>query len=321
MIAWAKARIASWGPYWTLPLLPALYACVLALFGELRAEHVVLGVFTALVAFIGPRTKRFLEEFWPIVAVGIGYDLVRYLRPYFVTPERVLGCELRSAELALFSVSPERTLQDLAAAYHRPALDLFFAVPYTIFAYVALLYAGYLFFTDRRRMSVFVRAFAIANYVSFFCWLVVPAAPPWYLRAHGCLIDASALPNPAGLARVDALLGIDYFHAFYSRASSIFGALPSMHCAYPMLGLFSAWRFAGWKARSIHVVYAIAMACGAVYLDHHWVIDVLAGWATAAFAVWLAERLVERATTQAAPRTSVPPSAPADPAPPELSQA
>jgi hypothetical protein len=31
-----------------------------------------------------------------------------------------------------------------------------------------------------------------------------------------------------------------------------------------------------------------------VYLDHHWVIDVLAGWVTAVFAVLLADPLVDR---------------------------
>ncbi len=294
MKRFATNVLEAWGAWFWLPLLPSAYALVLALFGQVRVEHVALALGTLAFAYAGPRAKRFLLEAWPVVAVGIGYDLVRYLRPIFVTPSRVLGCEMRNTELALFSLSPDKTLQDLAAIYHRPALDLLFAVPYTIFAYVALLYSAYLYFADRRRMAVFVRAFAIANFVSFFAWLVVPAAPPWYLRSHGCFIDASALPNPAGLARVDALLGINYFHAFYSRASSIFGALPSMHCAYPMIGLLSAWRHAGWRTRPIHVLYALSMAAGAIYLDHHWVTDVLAGWATAAFAVWLAELVVAK---------------------------
>ncbi len=286
--------LAAWGVWFWLPLVPSAYAVVLAVLGQARGEHGALALVTLFLGYTGPRAKRFLLEVWPVVAVGLGYDLVRYLRPIFVTPGRVLGCEMRTAELALFSLSPDKTLQDLAAIYHRPALDLFFAVPYTIFAYVAVLYSAYLYMADRRRMAVFVRAFAIANFVSFFAWLVVPAAPPWYLRSHGCFIDASTLPNPAGLARVDALLGINYFHAFYARASSIFGALPSMHCAYPMIGLLSAWRHAGWKTRPIHVFYALSMAAGSVYLDHHWVTDVLAGWATAAFAVWLAELVVSR---------------------------
>ena len=38
------------------------------------------------------------------------------------------------------------------------------------------------------------------------------------------------------------------------------------------------------------------MSIAAVYLDHHWVIDVLAGWATAVIAVFLARRWVAMAS-------------------------
>jgi membrane-associated phospholipid phosphatase len=130
--------------------------------------------------------------------------------------------------------------------------------------------------------------------MSFAMWLSVPAAPPWYLRAHGCNIDLSTLPSPAALSRVDELLGINYFHMFYSRAASVFGALPSMHCAYPMLGLLTAWRVASWKTRPLHILYALTMVCAAVYLDHHWLIDAFAGYAVAFASVWLATRVTKR---------------------------
>jgi membrane-associated phospholipid phosphatase len=290
----AEHVTALWGRRWLLPLLPALYALCLAFVGDLRPEHLVVALISASLGFIGPRTKEFFVDAAPYLVVAIAYDLVRYARPYFVTPERVLGCGLRDAELALFGAAPGVTLQDVAVRHHHPALDLLFAVPYTIFVYVAFVYAGYLFFVDRQRMRRYLWAYAIGNFISFATWLVFPAAPPWYLRAHGCVIDPSVLPNPAGLARVDELLGITYYATFYSRAASIFGALPSMHCAYPVLGLLTAWRAASWRTRPIHLVYALIMAMGAVYLDHHWVIDVIAGWATAIVAVLIGDRLVER---------------------------
>jgi membrane-associated phospholipid phosphatase len=120
-------------------------------------------------------------------------------------------------------------------------------------------------------------------------WLAVPAAPPWYIREYGCGIDLAVAPSPAGLLRVDALLGIDYFAAFYSRAASVFGALPSMHCAYPLLGLLTARRAATWRTWPIHVGYTLLMFGASVYLDHHWIVDGLAGWMIAGFAVWAAE--------------------------------
>jgi membrane-associated phospholipid phosphatase len=83
-----------------------------------------------------------------------------------------------------------------------------------------------------------------------------------------------------------------------------------MHCAYPLIGLLTAWRSASWRTRPIHIAYTLVMAGAAVYLDHHWLIDVLAGWATALVAVVLADRLVDRldaarpAATLASPKVS-----------------
>jgi hypothetical protein len=291
-----------------LPLLPALYAAVLAAFGELRPEHVAFGLLCPALAFASARSKQFFVDISPYVGVAIAYDTVRYARPLFVTEERVFGCGLRDAELAVFRAGPGTTFQDYFAAHHTPFWDLLFAVPYTIFVYVVIVYAAYLYFNDRTRMRVYLLAFAIGNAISFTCWLLIPAAPPWYLRAHGCGIDASALPSPAGLARVDTLLGIDYFATFYGRASSIFGALPSMHCAYPVIGLLTSWRASTLWTRPIHLAYAAVMAVAAVYLDHHWVIDVLAGWAVAVVAVLLARRWV-RARAEGAARLKLSPLA------------
>jgi membrane-associated phospholipid phosphatase len=291
----ARAR-ALWGAWWFAPLVPALFALVLFLapWGQLRPEHVALGVVTVLLGYWGPRSKRFLVDIAPFIAVGLGYDLVRYARPFAVTEGRVLGCGLRQAELSLFGVGPNTTFGEFLASHHTPAFDLLFAVPYTIFVYLAFGYAAYLFWRDRPRMRRYLYAFAIANYISFTCWLLIPAAPPWYLHTHGCAIQLGTLPSPAGLARVDALLGIHYFAGFYGRASSVFGAMPSMHCAYPLIGLLTAWRVARWNTKIVHIAYGLCMFLAALYLDHHWLLDALGGWATAFVAVAVADRLLAR---------------------------
>lgn len=284
-----------WGAWWFLPGgLPAAYVALVWLLGDLRPEHVAVVGVACVLAYATPRTKRFFVDILPYLVVVIGYDAVRYARVAVVTPERVLGCGLRDAELALFPAGSGQTWQDFLQRHTHPALDLLFAVPYAIFAYLALIYAAYLYFVDRPRMRHYLWAFAIANYISFVMWLVVPAAPPWYLRAHGCTIDIAALPSPAGLSRVDQLLGVSYFAEFYSRASSVFGALPSMHCAYPVLGLLTAWKAASWKTRPIHLFYTALMFSAAVYLDHHWILDGLAGWAVALVSVVAARAILTR---------------------------
>ena len=88
------------------------------------------------------------------------------------------------------------------------------------------------------------------------------------------------------LARVDALLGVPFFHGMYGKASSVFGALPSLHCAYPLLLVLEGWAVFGRGMRAISVGYYVAMFFAAVYLDHHWVLDLLLGslYAVVAFA-------------------------------------
>jgi membrane-associated phospholipid phosphatase len=67
-----------------------------------------------------------------------------------------------------------------------------------------------------------------------------------------------------------------------------------MHCAYPLIGLLTAWRVARWNTRIVHVAYTLIMGFAAMYLDHHWLLDAIAGWATALIAVAASDRLLAR---------------------------
>jgi hypothetical protein len=280
--------------------VPGLYLVALVVcHGQVRAEHLAMTVAALALGSISRRTASLYRELLPMVSVAIGYDFVRYPRALWVTPDRVLSCSFRAAERALTPSLGGTTLPEWFMDHHVAAADLAAAVPYFAFIYFAVGYAVWLRFRDARKMSLFAWAFAFANWISFVVWIAVPVAPPWYVHAHGCAVSLAAVPSPAGLARVDALLGVSYFGGFYSRAASVFGALPSMHCAYPVLGLLTAWREAGAKERALHVFYAIWMASSAVYLGHHWVIDVVAGWATATAGVFLARLVLDPRPTLA----------------------
>jgi membrane-associated phospholipid phosphatase len=120
--------------------------------------------------------------------------------------------------------------------------------------------------------------FFALNVAGFVTYHLYPAAPPWYYHAHGCAVDlsthASEGPN---LARVDAWLGVPYFAGMYGRSTNVFGSMPSLHCAYALLVALEGWSVfaAVWRAASV-AFYAL-MVFAAVYLDHHWILDALAG--------------------------------------------
>ena len=247
-----------------------------------------------VVGFATAATKRFVFIAYPALLIAVAFEILWRLQPLLILRQTVLGCQMRDFELALFAEAPGVTWQDYFAIHNAPFFDLIFAIPYTIFIFVVIGYAVYLSFVDELRARQFIWAVTVAYLLAIVIYVVLPVAPPWYVRIHGCTIDTSALPSAAGLLRVDNLLGIRYFETIYTRNPAIFASFPSMHCAFPVAGLIVSWRKATWVTRPIHILYAAAMFIGSIYLDHHWTIDGPAGWLVAAVGACAALAIVRR---------------------------
>lgn len=293
-----------------LPLLPfAAYASYALLRADLRIEHLLLLTVVAALAYVGPRSKELLLGLYPFGLVGLLFDGMRPFQKLGLTEERVLLCDLRAVEARLFGFraadGQAMTLHDWFYVHHAPALDLLCAIPYATFILWCVVAAVFLYVKDRAAMRRFAWGFLLLNVAAFVTYHVIPAAPPWYFHTHGCTVDLAtrASEGPA-LARVDEMLGVAYFRGMYGKASSVFGALPSLHCAYPLLVVIEGWRAFGPKLRAFSIAYYVAMVFSAVYLDHHWVLDALLGSAYAV-AVALGLRAAARWT---APATSRAPS-------------
>jgi membrane-associated phospholipid phosphatase len=127
-------------------------------------------------------------------------------------------------------------------------------------------------------MQRFTWAFFALNVAGFVTYHLYPAAPPWYLHAHGCAVDLAAHASPGdALARVDAMTGVPYFAGMYGRASDVVGAMPSLHVAYPLLIVLAGWRVLGWPGRAAALGFLASMCFAAIYLDHHWISDEIVG--------------------------------------------
>jgi membrane-associated phospholipid phosphatase len=67
-------------------------------------------------------------------------------------------------------------------------------------------------------------------------------------------------------------------------------AFPSLHAAVSLVAMIYAWRFLRpwfW----ILLPFCLGLWISTIYLRHHFVVDLLAGWALAPLAVWVAPRL------------------------------
>jgi membrane-associated phospholipid phosphatase len=204
-----------------------------------------------------------------------------YVKNVGVSPERVLNCDLRALELRLFGITihgQKFTLNDFFLVHHWTWVDVVCAVPYGTFIFACLGVAVVLYFKDYYAAQRFAWIFFLMNMMAFVTYHVLPAAPPWYYHAHGCAISMTALPSAGPrLTHVDEYLGMHYFRGMYERSSDLYGALPSLHVAYPLLIVIEGWRSFRWPARVASMFFAATMAFAAVYLDHHWVIDVILG--------------------------------------------
>jgi len=268
-------RILLCAPFilWTL-------GCIV-IAGERRWEQMAILVVVPGLAYGNGAMRRIFAGLYPMGLLGLVYDAMRFVKNVGLTPERVHLCDLRALEMRLFGVNEDgirETLQDYFQAHHLTALDLICAVPYGTFLFVTIGFAVFLYRKDYSAMQRFGWSFLLVNIAGFITYHVYPAAPPWYFHAHGCSVDlASHASAGANLTRVDAMIGTPFFAGLYGRSNDVFGAVPSLHVAYPGLILLFGWPNLKAPGRVLAVLFLVTMAFGAVYLDHHWVIDVLLG--------------------------------------------
>jgi membrane-associated phospholipid phosphatase len=310
---WRHLRTLWPGYGIVLPLPFFAHALWAAASGAFRWEN---GVVTALAAGLfagGPRTKKLFIGVYPLGLVGLLYSSMKAFENVGVSPETVHLCDLRKAELALFGIDVQGrriTLHDWLQPHATAWLDALCAVPYATFLFVCFGCAIWLYLDDPRRLMRFSWCFFALNVAGFATYHVYPAAPPWYFHAHGCTVDVTATASEGpNLARVDHWLGVHYFAGMYGRASDVFGAMPSLHVSYALLVALEGWPTFRWGWRVLAVLFFILMAFAAVYLDHHWMLDVVAGSALCVVVVALARASTGRFPQAAGRATALDPAA------------
>ena len=106
--------------------------------------------------------------------------------------------------------------------------------------------------------------------------MFVPTAPPWYIAKYGYAPATYDIPgDEAGLLYADRMLGVPFFHGIYSQSPIVFGSFPSLHAAWPVLIALHA-PYSTWASRLLWV-YSLAVWWAAMYLQHHFFIDLIGG--------------------------------------------
>ncbi len=175
-------------------------------------------------------------------------------------------------------------------------LDIICGIFYLCWIPVPMLFALYLFVRHRRQLILFWLTFVLVNFLGFIIYYTFPAAPPWYVLEHGFTFIAHTPGNTAGLAKFDAHFHINLFHSIYAKGSNVFAAMPSLHSAYPMVVLYYAIKNKVGYVSVFFALVTIGIWFSAVYLSHHYVLDVLAGIITGIIGISLFEYILKHST-------------------------
>ncbi len=199
-----------------------------------------------------------------------------------------------------FAMQAWKLLHD--GAWYIKFLDIMAGSAYAIHFFMPWI-VGFLFWGWRKDRELFFRytyTLAILNALALTTYVLLPSAPPWYVLKYGYVqpgIEHAVAGSAAGLAKLDKLLGVNFFATVWGTLNpNRFAAIPSLHGGHSLTcAIFCAWGYRELKLwqRGLFFIYPMIMWFSAVYLNHHYVLDLL--WATAyiAFAILLVQKVVE----------------------------
>src|SRR5262249_8358946 len=267
------------------PAVLLAFLVVMGLHGLLRVEHTLVAALI-VACFASRASRRFAVLLMPMALVGILYAVQKVF--VFEMPAPVAGPSL--VEKAIFgnpTAAGRVTPNEIFLGWHTDWLDVLTAFPYLTYIFEAVALFLYLFVTDKERCWRFGWVFFAVNIAGMLTTTLLPVAPPWYVTEHGLgpALRGGA-GHPAAALRFPALTGAHVFPMLYARESDVFGAIPSLHAAYPLMVALALDRKDRRIARErllAHLAWAYCalMAFAAVYLQHHYVIDVAIGLAYA----------------------------------------
>jgi membrane-associated phospholipid phosphatase len=154
-----------------------------------------------------------------------------------------------------------------AQQFTHPWLTEIFSFCYMIFFLFAPLVAGVLLLQKRREAF---RKTLITVILCFYCgyllYVIFPAAPPRIVLKPFFYVNFDGSPIADMTSRVFSVIPAD------SRC-----AFPSLHAAVTLLSLIFAWKYTK-PTFWIILPFCIGLFLATVYLRHHYIIDLIAGW-------------------------------------------
>ncbi len=214
------------------------------------------------------RWKAFVVDWLPFVALFLGYEILRGLAGSSGIEVHYRG-PIDFDDFVFLGHQPTVWLQQ---HLYQPGVVSVLDVIATIFYFCHFAYPlslGFVFWIkDRALFRRFAAALLAMSFTAFVFYLLVPVAPPWLASQQGYLPHVEKIINHTLPSATDW---------FYQRLNPTqVAAMPSLHAAFPVLGLLYALKLWGRRAWPL-ALWAVAVCFSIVYLGEHYVADAVAG--------------------------------------------
>lgn len=273
-------------------IISLLYLLVSKALIGYKTEQLVLVIFFNTLYYASFITRKFITGFSVFIVFWILFDSMKAFPNYLYNTVHIKT--LYNAEKTLFGINFKNQLltpNEYWLQHTNTFLDIISGIFYLCWVPVPMVFAVYLFFSNRRTQFMhFSLTFLFVNLIGFIIYYIYPAAPPWYIQYYGFQFRPHTLGHTAGLQHFDFFFHTGIFQALYTKSSNVFAAMPSLHSAYPLITLYY-----GIKNRlgSINIVFAVIVPgiwFAAVYTSHHYILDILAGVACAIAGIFIFQK-------------------------------
>jgi hypothetical protein len=279
--------------YITVALLSVVFLLFASFTTGIRSDHIFLLGIVNICYVISPFTRRLITGLTIIIVYWIIFDSMKAWPNYAF--HKVDIVPLYNLEKTLFGIHRNGfviTPNEYFLNHTNTFLDIITGIFYLSWVPLPLIFSLFLFWKNKNLFLRFSMAFFVVNIIGFIIYYTHPAAPPWYYAIHGGELITDTKSNAAGLLRFDQYFGIHLFEGIYSKGSNVFAAMPSMHASFPLLGLIYAYKVPSRFFKITFAIFMFGIWFSAIYLSHHYILDLLAGISCGITAVLILEKVL-----------------------------
>jgi inositol phosphorylceramide synthase catalytic subunit len=298
----SRLRSESWRGYILVGI--TIYLVLINQFIRVRPDHVFIALLLFSLSLGRGRMKKFSLDWAPWIIFWICYDMMRGIVDNFMGRINIVAPY--KLELTLFGrffggKIPCFFMQDMQShiqgTFLKGLMDASGGLFYTLHFGLPIL-IGWIFWhttDDRKMFYCFVWTMTLLNFAALATFMLYPTAPPWYVYNYGFgqPPHTSAWGLGAGaLVNVDKMIGLKFFQTLWGGFNpNHFAAIPSLHGSYPIAAAFFTYKKFK-RAPALLAVYPIGVWFAAVYLNQHYIIDLIIGMLYLVTAYFITSRLL-----------------------------